>query len=75
MKRKTFILVIFCALMLVACQSYVNEDETYNNVQNETKTDDITSKYASLSEIRVSKEEVMEQAYNGRWNNLHFNQF
>ena len=75
MKRKTFIVVIFCALMLSACQSYVNEDETYNNVQNETKEDAITGKYASLSEIRESKEKVMEQAYNGKWNNLHFNQF
>ena len=75
MKRKIFILFICCILMLSACQSYVNEDETYNNIQNETKADDITSHYASLPEIRESKEEVMEQAYNGKWNNLHFEQF
>ena len=75
MKRK--ILLLFCGalLMLSACQSYVNEDETYNTIQNETKADDITSKYATLSDIRYSKKKVMEQAYNGKWNNLHFEQF
>ena len=75
MKRR--ILLLFCGMVLIlsGCQSYVNEDETYSTIQNETKTDDITSKYASLPEIRASKEEVMEQAYNGKWNNLHFEQF
>ena len=75
MKRK--ILLLLCGMMLTlsGCQSYVNEDETYSTIQNETKTDDITSKYASLPEIRASKEEVMEQEYNGKWNNLHFEQF
>ena len=75
MKRK--ILLLFCGtlLMLSACRTYVNEDETYSTIQNETKTDDITSKYASLTEIKESKEEVMEQAFNGKWNNLHFEQF
>ena len=75
MKRKIIIILTYCLMTLSACQSYINEDETYNNIQNETKADDITSKYASLSEIRESKDEVMEQAYNGKWNNLHFEQF
>ena len=75
MKRKIIIILTYCLMTLSACQSYINEDETYNNIQNETKVDDITSKYASLSEIRESKDEVMEQAYNGKWNNLHFEQF
>ena len=75
MKRKIFITFTYCMLLLSACQTYVNEDEIYNTVQNETKTDDITSNYASLSEIRDSKDEVMEQAYNGKWNNLHFEHF
>ena len=72
MKRKILLLFWGTLLTLSACQSYVNEDETYNNIQNKTKVDEITSKYASLSEIRESKDEVMEQAYNGKWNNLHF---
>ena len=75
MKRKIIVMFVCCMLMLSACQSYVNEDETYNNIQNETKADDITSQYASLSEIRESKDEVMEQAYNGKWGNLHFERF
>ena len=75
MRRNLFFILIFGMLMLSSCQSYVNEDETYSTKQNETKTDSITSKYASLPEIRESKDEVMEQAYNGKWNNLHFNQF
>lgn len=75
MKKMYVKIFIFSVLILTGCQKYVNEDKTYNNIQNEIKTDDITSKYASLPEIRESKEEVMEQAYNGKWNNLHFEQF
>lgn len=75
MKRKIIVMFVCCMLTLSACQNYVNEDETYNNVQNKTKVDEITSKYASLSEIRESKDEVMEQAYNGKWSNLHFERF
>ena len=42
MKRK--LLLLFCGILLIlsGCQSYVNEDETYSTIQNETKTDDIT---------------------------------
>ena len=75
MKRKIIVMFVCCMLILSACQSYVNEDETYNNVHNEAKIDDITSNYTTLPEIRDSKDEVMKQAYNGKWNNLHFNQF
>ena len=75
MKRKIIIILTYCLMTLSACQSYVNEDETYSTVKDDTKADDITSKYASLQEIRESKEKVMEQAFNGKWNNLHIEQF
>ena len=42
MKRR--ILLLFCEIVLIlsGCQNYVNKDETYCTIQNETKTDDIT---------------------------------
>ena len=63
-------LVSVSVCMTAGCQKYEGKKETgTNQYQGDDKTDD---GLVTLKEIRASKDKVMEDALNGRWSNLVF---
>ena len=78
MKRK-LILIVLASMMLTGCKQYVEEDNidknNKTNVSSEADDEASDNRYMSLTEIQKSKDEVMQDAYDGKWSNLKFDKF
>ena len=78
MKRK-MILIVLASMMLTGCKQYVEEDNidknNKTNVSSEADDKASDNRYMSLTEIQKSKDEVMQDAYDGKWSNLKFEKF
>ena len=75
MKRK-LILIVLASMMLTGCKQYVEEDNidknNKTNVSSEPGDEASDNIYMSLTDIKESKDKVMQAAYDGKWSNLKF---
>ena len=75
MKRK-LLLIVLASMMLTGCKQYVEEDNidknNKTNVSSEAGDEVSDNRFMSLTDIQKSKDEVMQEAYDGKWSNLKF---
>ena len=72
MKRK-LILIVLASMMLTGCKQYVEEDNVdKSNISSEVNNETSDNRYMSLTDIKESKDKVMQAAYDGKWSNLKF---
>ncbi len=74
--KRTLILIVLVSMMLTSCKQYVEEDniekENKTNVSSEACNKTSDNRYMSLTDIKESKDKVMQEAYSGKWSNLKF---